>query len=696
MSKLSSAYSSNIGPKVGLTLLAGLVGFSASSVSLLLLSAFTAFLVWGVGVAAALLCAYPVWKYYPASDKKNPLSKYYLWIDILFAVGLLFWGAYNITLASEHILTNRDPATYAISAAWLSTQDNLVISVPQTLVDIEGVRAQSAGFAIDKESQNQIYAQGHHVLPALLGAMGKFVGAKHVLALNILFGMTALLAFYVFIRLFLHPIYAVVGSAAMGASLPLVYFARDTYTEPLAMTFTFTGLALLFLAQKTQHVSLWVVSGLAVGAGVLTRVDGYLTVIGVLAFLVYYLFVAKRSQFKTRAVQALSMMAAMAIMSLLAWLDLVVLSRQYYLSISPLLLQEIYVIVLVVIAGSGLIWLSRRQPGIVKRIDRRTASQRGAMTAIAILGAGALLASRPLWMMATSSKQNLLVAGVQRAEGAAILPRTYAEISTQWIEWYIGPVLALLGLLGLAYAAYRVMQNDNSRQKSEYVVPALLVVLSAAAVYLVLPKITPDHIWAARRFLPVIMPGLVFFGLYLVAQIYPQLKFPTRSAKYALIALGIIAIVLPPLLVMRPYAHVKTRDQYAAIQSMCAVLPKQAEVVWIGMGRLEAVMPTRAYCDVPAYNYSLDKVDKPSRTKLSEIAKKARAANVVPVLAVYEHQIGGLIEKSQVDQLTTTNSYVYPVLQQTLTSPPRNVHGESIGMSIAIINDDGTLSRVEQ
>jgi len=186
--------------------------------------------------------------------------------DFVMLVCVLAWGGYNMPFSSQHILTNRDPATYAIGAAWLSERDNLRMEVAPTLMDVKGISPGSAGFTLNKED-NMISAQAQHILPALLGSIGKIVGSKHVLHFNVLFGMTALIALYCFGRLFMRPHWALIGVAVMALSLPLLYFSRDTYTEPLAATFTFGGLALLWLAQKNRRAALWLIAGTVIGAG---------------------------------------------------------------------------------------------------------------------------------------------------------------------------------------------------------------------------------------------------------------------------------------------------------------------------------------------------------------------------------------------------------------------------------------------
>ncbi len=65
--------------------------------------------------------------------------------------------------------------------------------------------------------------------------------------------------------------------------------------------------------------------------------------------------------------------------------------------------------------------------------------------------------------------------------------------------WFLTPAVAVLGMVGLALAAYRL---DEAR--------ALLLgaVLAFGVLYVALPNVAPDLPWATRRFVPVVFPGL--------------------------------------------------------------------------------------------------------------------------------------------------------------------------------------------
>src|SRR5690606_9703938 len=75
--------------------------------------------------------------------------------------------------------------------------------------------------------------------------------------------------------------------------------------------------------------------------------------------------------------------------------------------------------------------------------------------------------------------------------------------------------------------------------------PVSLLVVTAA-VYLFRPSIVPDHIWAMRRFLPLVIPLAVLFGVWLVVE---GLR---RKPRYAtvVVPVALAVFVLPGSLVV--------------------------------------------------------------------------------------------------------------------------------------------------
>src|SRR5262249_33721272 len=114
----------------------------------------------------------------------------------LIAIGLvLAWCVVNSFFSAENVFAHRDPATYNLAGRWLMDHPQLGIPVqPDIFGSPAGGSRSSAGLGVSGRAQ--FYAQGNHLLPALLAVTGWLFGTTALLKANVTFGALALLAFF--------------------------------------------------------------------------------------------------------------------------------------------------------------------------------------------------------------------------------------------------------------------------------------------------------------------------------------------------------------------------------------------------------------------------------------------------------------------------------------------------------------------
>ncbi len=643
---------------------AALAAFGAVAIFFLLLDQFRGAYVWPAGLIAASLVVFIVIRRYPRSR----ISRERKICNALVLFGAAVWLVFNLFFTSQHVLTNRDPAVYANAGAWLVHHNSIRITIPDAFGNTEGVMPISAGFGpVQHDGRTFVQAQGQHLLPAFLGLFGRIVGVANMLHLNVLFGATALLAIYAFARELARPYWSMIVTGAVAGSMPFLYFSRDTYSEPLAATFTFGALALIGLAIRSKGLSIWFVAGLVAAAGTMTRIDGYLTIAELTVFLGIMLALSRKVE-RAYALKASAMFAAgMAITAAAGWLDLSQLSPGYYHDLHRDFHQETLAIAASILFAVIIPWLSWKR-GLLKKLDRATAGWRGEAAAILVLLAALALVSRPLWMHGS-----MKIAGVR--------------LTAEWVAWYIGPVLAVLGALGLA------LSSAVAVSKRKLLLSAgLLVVLGTSALYLVRPSISIDQIWASRRMVPVILAGIAVFGAVTLDRLTDEFKDKVRwPAVY--IGLASIAILMAPLITSRPEILNRDTAQLAPVQATCDNLPKNAAVLWLGKARLTAVMPTRSICGVQAEDYHIrtaTKPDSPSLKTLAVAATAARSQGYVPVVGVFGNQAGFLPDNQQ-RNMTQVAAYSYQQLRATIIRPPQGVETRSGTVLLGIIQPDGSI-----
>jgi len=646
-----------------------LAAFGSIAILFLIIGQFKPAIIWPLGLIAAAASIFIIFRYYPRDVLDNRAR---LLCNILVVLGVLGWGGFNVLYTSQHVLVNRDPALYANAGIWLTKHDSLKIPTLHIFgSNVPGVRLDNgSGFKTVRGSNQQYdYAQGSHLLSAFLGLVGRIVGVANSLRLNVLFGMSALFGIYAFGReLVRRTWWAAVATGVVAASMPFIDVSRDSFSEPLAATFTFGGLALIWLALKCKKPSVWFLAGIVTGAGTMTRIDGYLSVAEILAFIAVMLALARKDDRVQTIRQSVALAMGMAVTSALGWLDISQLSTPYYRDLHSQFMGEALAVVACALLGVIAVWISW-QTKLLSAVGKATESWRAEGGAIAVVGLAVILATRPFWYHP-----------IDKVTGSL----SYAQLTTEWVAWYIGPTFAVLGVVGIAMSTARALKKQQL-----FLTAGLLVVVGTSLLYLSQPNIAPDQIWASRRLVPVILPGVAVFAAMSLDWFSEQYMNKVKWG-YVFAGLASVAILLAPLTTSKPLLRLRPYAELGGINSMCAVLPKDAAVLWVGAQPIqEIVQPTRSICNVPAQGYNIG-ASNLNRESLAQLASNARASHKVPVIGIYGNEVSA-VPTAISGQLKSVSSVSIQDLEQTYLHAPENVTSTSINLELGRIQPDGSV-----
>lgn len=664
-----------------LTIPVGLAVFGTIAMTFLVADSFKTWPVLLLGVPAALAAMLGA-HHLAAGNPGRPSSRREQRLcDVLVVAGVLLWTIGNLPFTSQHIFTDRDPATYAVAGAWLINHDSVRIPAAAGFDNIAGVTNASLGFSPSTHDSSEIYAQGAHILPALLGLAGRFVGSEAMLHLNVVFGGTALLAVYSLARLFMRSRWALGATLTLSLTLPMIYFARDAYTEPLALTFIFGSLSLLWYAEHNRANAsrgwlgwvAWPLAGLTLGAAVLARIDTYLPLAAVWGFLLLQLAVTPAGSRRKAIRHRLLFALPLAAVALLAWLDLTLLSSGYYRDLRSQFMSQLILLAAATTAGLTAVaigWRSR----LFSLGDRLTRNWRYPAGIAALTVFFAFLASRSLWQTNYAMK-----------DGSAV--RSYAEHSLVWMSWYLGPVLAILAVVGIVAIGAKIIQGKLLKT-----LPAMCA-LAVCLYYLVNPNISSDQIWAARRFLPVVLPGFTLVGFLLLAKLHERQPFRWRGipVEPRQLAAGLAMLSLVgPLFVSFPFLATRTyAPQLAQVQYICDSIPTNAVVAWVGSAKHTSIQPTQAFCGVSSFGI-VDDADLPRL--LPELQSLAAASDRQLVIGVKAEEAGILPESTR-SALNRQNSITYADLEQTYKKFPRNQALYNQSIVLGVISSNTALAK---
>lgn len=645
--------------------------------ALLLLGQFRTELIIPLGLAAGIVGFYWVLRALKDGslfeDRKNEQRIVGLMVIILVSG----WAVFNMFYTAQNLFVYRDPAIYAVTGAWLAEEPSLRIPEENPFGDVEGVEETGAGFFSSRLSDGEISAQGLHLLPAFLGLTGRLAGDSAIFLVNPLFGAAALLSVYGFARLIVRPWWALVATATLSFSLPMIYFSRDTYSEPLAMMFAFGALSILWFAQKTNRSLLWLLAGFMAGAGTLTRADAYLTLIAFFAFLSVYLIVSPKKKRQRRVRQTLLFATGCLITSVLGWVDLTLLSSAYYSSLRNEVLQELMAlsaVILLTLVAIPIIWKSN----LVARL-KGVSSKKLAYLAVAMVASAVVVfATRPYWHAPDSNWTVRSLGGHQatiRLTGANAT-RT-ADAVTDWVHWYLGYGAAVLGTIGLL-----ILVNGLVKKHDSSFLPLFFVVFSTVLVYFVMPSITPDHIWASRRLLPIVLPGIVIFAVYGIESLSGA-GGEKRIHRLFVVLLAAILLAGPISLTSRFWKVEERNGQLAQIDTVCDSIPPNGAILWTGIMRLVAVQSTKALCDIPS-----EGIEELSLVNLKEVSINARKNGYVPIIGVVEEELVLMPDNSS---LTDLGSLRYTVIEKSLYKPPDGTVNFDRRIFLGKIQQDGSV-----
>ena len=590
-----------------LALCAALAGLTVVAAVAMIAGAYEPAVVLPFGLVAAAAMAWVVLRRLPAAPTRSLLP------NVLAILGALAFVAVNLKYSAQEIWVFRDPSTYALTGEWLAHHTSAWIHTqPDVFGTVPGLSDGSLGFGHLKTGLVQ--SQYPDAAPMLV-AMGGWISDATLLRVAPLIGGIAVIGFYAVARAVVNEWAALVATALLAISLPMINFSRAVYSEPITMVFLFGGLALLFACEQPERRSGWglhLVAGICFGATEIARLDGGLYLLAVAGYGVMRLARATDRRAAIREVAALG--AGSVVVFALGVGMTHHLSPIYWTAHGKETIGLLVPAVLVAVVGVAVVWLAWSDP---TRRDRALAlvPRTAWVVAVLIVVAAAVGATRPLWLTShhfINAGFTAAEASLQKADHLTIDgTRDYAESSLTWMTWYYGILVVIGGVIGAAWLVLRFGRTGRPA-----LVGFLLVFLGSAVLFLIYPNIAPDQIWVMRRYLPIVIPGFVIAAAYLGWQLL-------RFGRLAQAAVAVLAVVSFGLAFHTTDHLVRVRQavpELAEVENVCANLPANAAVLVVGGLTQPYAMTVRSYCRVP-----VAQMPAPSTATLAAVRTTAAA-----------------------------------------------------------------------
>ncbi|RKS76361.1 hypothetical protein BZB76_1715 [Actinomadura pelletieri DSM 43383] len=601
------------------------------------------------------------------------------WWPVVAVLGItVAFLVLQIVMSAEQIVVRRDPASYVQFTTWLKNEGSLPIPLMDGAFggSDPALRFESPAFY---ERDGAVVPQFMAGLPLVL-TLGGWIGGTHgILLMAPLLGACCVLAFAGLVARLVSPRWAPAGALLLALTLPMLYVSRSAFSELPAIVLLLGGLSLMYdVRAETGRLAdaKAFLAGLALGLIVLVRIDGLRDVLPVLVFAGLYVAFRRRVGYWTAGGLLLGAGAGL--------LEGYTLSRPYltYLGAS---LDPLLAIAAVVVAATLIMVVLLRWDRTGSRLRRLGATvARGRLPGVAAVLTVLVMvgfAVRP-WVQTVRREpatrdDEMNVRFIETIQRIQRLPvdgtRQYSEDSLHWVSWYIGPPALLFATVGAALLVRRLLRGRST----EWLLPYAMIVWTTTQV-LIRPGITPDHPWASRRLIGLVIPGLLLFTVFAAAWAARRVRLLgygrrlVRAGAVVGVALMLVPIVLVSggLLVTRTEQH-----EVAAVDGMCDALDPRGSVVVVEQSTADRFLQVvRGMCGVPSARTTGSATIADVRRVIAGITEAGRHP---VIMAARPEQVAPYGTPRRVLSLRTRQD------GRTLTGPPGGTWGLSMEVWIA-------------
>jgi hypothetical protein len=523
---------------------------------------------------------------------------------VVLSVGVGIWNAAH---ASQHVLTDRDPAIYNNAARWIARHGNLEFSARLGPFAVPPFDVSSPGLSPLK-GQPDLSFQFPHLLPSLLAQARSLGGDRFMFMLPPILGAVALLAFFVVgSRVLRNPAAALGATACLAFVMPQVYFARDAYSEIPMQVLFFTALWLLCDEAVLRWRGPAFVAGFSLGILQAVRLDALSIVVAVPILCAAAWIRRGRDDRRPMLLALLAIAGGIGLGLAIGYVDLRWRSYPYWRTLRGNVRHLFELTVLVAVVSLAVALLAPRIGRISQRLltaSRRHLVANAAAILALLVGFGAWLV-RPALSDLPPNVPDL--ASALQAAGTPGPAGPYIARSVVWFGWYLGPVTLVLAIV----AAALLVRSLILHVRWEWLVPSALL---APEVFLYLwhPKAHPDQVWVTRRLLVCAFPAVILLAFGVLGPLASRARrFSTPNLRVlgqgAAIALGVVAVLYPIWTIVHVRDMTEQRDFLPVVKEACDVLGPDAALVIVperaSAAHALVPVPVHTWCGIPTAQY---------------------------------------------------------------------------------------------
>lgn len=437
---------------------------------------------------------------------------------VAFLGGLVVAAVLYAAAPTDPMAGGRDMAVYANHAIYMSHHGRLDVPYPDG-VDPDDLPPGWVGFSGVYSTQPTMTVQFAHLFPAWLAQAFTAFGYGGMLRLNALLAIVSLLALFALARRFMSEGIAAMGVLFLAFNAGQVWVVRNTLTEPMTQLFVTVGLLVLTATDPIRPRAAGVWAGIAIGMTALVRLD---------SLVLLPLLIAGHTMASLLAPDRWPGARITAFYA--AALPVFAIAVAYYAAFSrPYLVDHLPAVLPIAVATvvAPLAYGLSRIPvirGLGSKILPATATLVVASVSVLLLAAYAYFIRPrigPFQLLAVESDVPL---------------RSHVEDALRNLGAYVTPVVLWMAIvqwvLAMAFAVRRRMIT---------LLPVLVMIGGFSAMYFWNQAVVPDHFWAIRRFMPIVLPGVILLAAFMGWTVVSGLPPRWRPVVIGIAALALAA-----------------------------------------------------------------------------------------------------------------------------------------------------------
>jgi hypothetical protein len=488
--------------------------------------------------------------------------------NLVLVTGLIVSAVLYLAFPSETILGGRDEGTYANHAIYIARHGRVDIPYPypgefaslfkealyrHPYPDV--LRQFALGFVLTSPN---IKVRFGHLFPVWLAQAYSTFGHHGLFRLNAFFSLLSLCIFYGLCCSVIPRPYAAVATLFLALNPSQIWLSRITLSEVPTQLFIWSGLLLLVEALKKDNQTLARWSGIFIGFSAILRIDSFfllpLLILSHLALKV----VEEPTTEKTASIWPAFYESILALF-LFAAGYYALFSTPYFIQLLPFMLT------IGTVSFIFLFVLLMPTKTILKHIHQYIKRRLTLISIVILLFA---LVAYAYWVRPHLEPFSVLNRPGRGRHGM----RDFREDSLVNVAQYLSPLVPWAAVTGWFIMVW------NTVRQSRYVcfIGVLVVTFGFSLFYLWNPLTTPGHFWVIRRFVPVVIPGMIFFaafGMYYVIE-----KIPKPLSKVVSILLLVILTLFTINSDALIYNLAENRGLFQQMQQLARHLP-QDEII---------------------------------------------------------------------------------------------------------------------